>query len=293
MLIISIACPVVYLSMNYTPLKLPLKGQSTPSAGLIPVVTFSVLLIAGAVITGALLFSSTSAQKAQQKVADAQKYTIAHSTNLAATVSARAAQGVNAPTITDTPKNGATVQPTGVVAGASTQNNFFTPNYNAQFPKCFDSAAVNPGTDVSGLAVRCPIYLPRAATREALSFMEDGNAISLIDGGTVVYTLKKTAPEGQPAPVCVTVNDYVNSGANPATKKECTMVRVKQNTHEVKVDKNTAASSIVENMKCDDETEASCTISSVSVVIPVDGGLSLVMPSSEEAQDIIELERVK
>ena len=66
------------------------------------------------------------------------------------------------------------------IAGVATGSAVFTPDYSVSFDTCFDSAAVNPGTDVKLLSVRCPLYLPKGTSQGDLSFMEDGNSVSLI-----------------------------------------------------------------------------------------------------------------
>lgn len=279
--------------MNYTPLRFPLKTQSGPALGIIPVITFSVLLIAAAVITGAYLFAKTNQYNAKRNPEELQKYSVSRGTNIAATVAARVAQGPNAPTITDSPKKmSEKIQPTGQVAGVATQSAFFTPNYSATFPRCFNANAVNPGSDIKLLSVRCPLYLPKGTSQGDLTFMEDGNAVTLLKNSAVLFTLKKTAPDGLPAPVCENVHNYLNAGG--AVTRECSMVKVTQNTSVLTVEGSTAASSLVENLTCKDETEQSCILSTRSIVIPIDGGIFQIIPLDLESEIApIELNRVK
>lgn len=277
----------VKTELNYTPLQFPLKLQKN-SPGLVPFVAFSILFFIAATITGVLLYT-TSSYSARHE--ENQKYTIARTNNIAATIAVRAELGPYAPTITDKPNYNAKIQPSGAVAGVATGSAVFTPDYSVSFDTCFDSAAVNPGTDVKLLSVRCPLYLPKGTSQGDLSFMEDGNSVSLIKADSVLFSMKKISPEGQAAPVCTTVKNYITG--NGAATKECTMVKISQNPKEVKINGSTAASSMVMNMKCTGETEDTCSESSASIVVPIDGGISLILPYDEENTDPIELERVK
>jgi hypothetical protein len=256
---------------------------------MVPFIAFTMLFLLAATIMGALLFVNSSAYYSKQE--ENQKYTIAHTNNIAATIAYRAELGPYAPTLTDSPNRNPKIQPTGSVAGVATSSALFTPDYSVTFDKCFDNEAVNPGTDVKLLSVRCPLYLPKGTSQGDLSFMEDSNSVSVFKDDSVLLSIKKVAPEGQPAPVCTTVNNYLSG--NGSSSKECTQVKIVQSTKEVKINGGIAANSIVMNMKCEDETEESCTQTSASLVVPIDGGISLILPYDEENTDPIELERVK
>lgn len=273
---------------NFTPLRFPLQIQKK-SLGMLPTIAFGALFIVAATIMGALFYVNSSVYYSKQE--ENQKYTIASTRNIAATIAVRAELGPYAPTLTDSPNRNPKTQPTGSVAGVATTSAVFTPDYSVSFDTCFDNAAINPGTDIKLLAVRCPLYLPKGTAQGDLSFMEDSNSISVIKDSNVMFTLKKIAPEGQPAPVCTTVNNYISG--NGSSTKECNQVKIAQSPKDVKINGGTAASSIAMNMKCADETPESCTESSTSIVVPIDGGISMIMPYDDENTNPVELERVK
>jgi hypothetical protein len=226
---------------------------------------------------------------------------VSRGTNIAATVAARVALGVNAPTITDVSNNLAlqkTIQsPTSVasvsgeVAGVATEEAIFRPITTASFPKCFNSQAVNPAKDVMEVSYRCPLYIPKGTSKDSLSVMEDANSVSLLDDGTVIYTLKKAVPEGQAQPECLTFNDFMGSGS----KKECKIIKVEIGSDTISIDSKPANSSLVESMTCTSEDEKSCRIDSNMVVVQVDGGIFLTIPKTTRFTEdkSLDLVRVK